>query len=43
MPNKANIAILNWKDYAKEEIFSGVDDVMEKIQARPVPHWDSMM
>lgn len=32
-----------WKDYAKEEIFSGVDDVMGKIQVRPVPQWDSMM
>lgn len=31
-----------WKDYTKEEILSGFDDVMGKVQERPVPHWDSM-
>lgn len=31
-----------WKDYTKKEILSGFDDVMRKVQERPVPHWDSM-
>ena len=31
-----------WKDYAKEEIVSGFDDVMGKVRERPVPEWDSM-
>ena len=29
-----------WNDYAKEDILSGFDDVMAKVQERPVPDWD---
>ena len=31
-----------WKGYTKEEIVSGFDEVMGKVQNRPVPSWDSM-
>ncbi len=31
-----------WKDYSKEDIFSGFDEVMAKVQERPVPEWDTM-
>ncbi len=31
-----------WKEYTKEDIVSGFDEVMGKVQDRPVPAWDSM-
>lgn len=31
-----------WKDYSKEEIFSGFDEVMAKVKDTPVPDWDKM-
>lgn len=31
-----------WKDYAQEEILSGFDDIMSKVQERPVPDWDTI-
>lgn len=29
-----------WKDYSREEIFSGFDEVMAKVKNVPVPDWD---
>jgi hypothetical protein len=31
-----------WKDYSKEEIFSGFDEIMTKIKDTQVPDWDKM-
>jgi len=31
-----------WNDYAQEDILSGFDDVMAKVQERPVPDWDKI-
>jgi hypothetical protein len=31
-----------WKDYSKEQIFAGFDEVMDKVKARPVPDWDKI-
>ena len=31
-----------WKEYAQEDIVSGFDEVMAKVQERPVPDWDRM-
>ncbi len=29
-----------WKNYSKEEIFSGFDEVMAKVKNRSIPEWD---
>jgi len=29
-----------WKDYSKESILAGFDEVMEKVTDRTVPNWD---
>jgi hypothetical protein len=31
-----------WNDYVHEDILSGFNDVMAKIQERPVPDWDAI-
>jgi hypothetical protein len=31
-----------WKDYSKEEILSGFDEIMTKIKDTQVPDWDKM-
>ena len=31
-----------WKEYTREDILSGFDDVMAKVQERPVPDWDTI-
>ena len=31
-----------WKGYTQEDILSGFDDIMAKVQDRPVPNWDTM-
>lgn len=31
-----------WKDYSREEILSGFDEVMAKVKDAPVPDWDKM-
>jgi len=31
-----------WQDYSKEEILTGFDEVMEKVQDKPVPDWDKI-
>jgi len=31
-----------WKDYPREEILSGFDEVMAKVKDGPVPDWDKI-
>jgi hypothetical protein len=31
-----------WKNYSKEQILAGFDEVMDKVKARPVPDWDKI-
>lgn len=31
-----------WKDYSKEKILAGFDEVMKKVKDRPVPDWDKI-
>lgn len=31
-----------WKNYSKNELLSGFDEVMAKIKVRPVPEWDNL-
>lgn len=31
-----------WKDYSREEILSGFDEVMAKVKEAPVPDWDKI-
>ncbi len=31
-----------FKDYSKEKILAGFDEVMEKVKDRPVPDWDKI-
>jgi len=31
-----------WKDYSKENILTGFDEVMRKVKDRPIPDWDKI-
>lgn len=31
-----------WKDYSKENILNGFDEVMGKVKDRPIPDWDKI-
>ena len=31
-----------WKNYSKEDLLKGFDEVMSKVKKRPIPDWDKI-